>query len=85
YIAYPPYSLDLNPIEHVWNRIKRMLRKEFPELHLLIETKDNKHWIGEIFVDIWNHIPQDFINSFIDSLPKRLEAVRKAKGWYTKY
>lgn len=80
YIEYPFYSLDLNPIEDIWNRIKRVLRKEFLELYLSIETEVNKRRIGEILIEFWNRIPQDFIDGLIDSMPKCLKAIIKPKG-----
>ena len=29
---WPPYSPDLNPIEHTWKRLKDMVSRMFPEL-----------------------------------------------------
>lgn len=33
----------------------------------------------------WWDISQEYIDSLIDSMPRRLKAVKKARGWYTKY
>ena len=30
-IFFPPYSPELNPIEHLWSNIKRKLQKILPE------------------------------------------------------
>ena len=29
---WPPYSPDLNPIEHVWKRLKEIMAAKYPEL-----------------------------------------------------
>ena len=34
---------------------------------------------------IWWDIGEDVLNKLIDSMPKRIEAVRKVKGWYIEY
>ena len=37
----PPYSPDLNPIEHVWALVKDKLQKHYPELYLM-KGSDNE-------------------------------------------
>jgi len=34
---------------------------------------------------VWEEIPEEVLNKLIDSMIRRLEAVIKAGGWYTKY
>ena len=65
--------------------MKSILYKQYPDIHLL---KDNvadmeilKGWIK----DAWEAVPQELIDTLILSMPRRLQALRKAKGWYTKY
>ena len=36
-------------------------------------------------VEAWQKIPNSLIKRLVESMPQRLEAVRKAKGWQTKY
>jgi len=31
-LDWPPYSPDLNPIEHAWAKLKEILDKEFPDI-----------------------------------------------------
>ncbi|SPQ23230.1 9187ef6b-60d4-43ae-921b-b90d4690428a [Thermothielavioides terrestris] len=82
---HPPHSPDLNPIEHVWKKMKEILRRDFPGLHLLKDTEANRAKVADALRAAWERVPQDLIDRLIDSMPRRLQAVRKAKGWYTKY
>jgi hypothetical protein len=36
-------------------------------------------------VEVWNGIPPEVCQNLIESMPRRLEAVIKAKGGHTKY
>ena len=75
----------MNPIEHVWKAIKGYLHKQHPEIHLLKKNREDidilKGWIREA----WLAVPQALIDRLIESMPRRLAALKKAKGWYTKY
>jgi hypothetical protein len=84
-IDWPAHSPDMNPIEHVWKALKAILHRQHPEIHLLKDNREDictlKGWIKEA----WEAVPQDLIDRLILSVPNRLQALRKAKGWYTKY
>ena len=85
YIDWPPHSPDLNPIEHVWKALKAKLIQIFPELQ---ELKNNEASIARLkccLKTAWEEIPQELIQKLIDSLPRRLTAVIRARGYYTKY
>ena len=45
-------------------------------------TKDT---LFEIANNVWNEIPTEEFLKLIDSMPRRVDAVIKAKGGYTKY
>lgn len=73
---WPPQSPDLNPIENLWDFMERKLKgKHITSVKLLWE---------ELKV-IWASIPDDFIDKLINSMPARLEAVRKNRGGPTRY
>ncbi|SPQ17983.1 cfc5a8f4-dac1-4dd6-82b6-ad4bda0bf72b [Thermothielavioides terrestris] len=65
--------------------MKEILRRDFPGLHLLKDTEANRAKVADALRAAWERVPQDLIDRLIDSMPRRLQAVRKAKGWYTKY
>lgn len=84
-IDWPPHSPDLNPIEHVWKALKAELKKLDTNLHELPKNEVSIEWMKRQLITAWNALPQGLIDNLIDSLPRRLDAVIKAKGWYTKY
>ena len=84
-LEHPPHSPDLNPIEHVWKKMKDILRTDFPGLHTLKNNSQNIAKVEDALKVAWERVPQALIDKLVDSMPRRLAAVRKAKGWYTKY
>jgi hypothetical protein len=85
YIDWPPFSPDLNPIENVWAILKRRLRRDFPHLHDLKDNIENRAELRRCIELAWAAIPQSTIRGIIMSLERRLRAVIRARGWYTKY
>ena len=69
-------SFDLNPIEHIWNYLERQLIgtrfKTFDELFAVLEQK-------------WSEVPESYLQILVESMPRRLDAVIKARGGTTKY
>jgi transposase len=82
---HPAYSPDLNPIENVWSLLKDRLNKR-PYSSLGIGRGINSiNTFKRAIKEEWSKIPQESIDNCILSMPRRYEAVIKAKGWYTKY
>ena len=77
-LFWPANSPDLNPIEHLWSYLKRQLAK-YPEPPRGI----NALW-ERIQVE-WNKIDASVCQKLIESMPRRIEAVIKAKGGHTNY
>ena len=73
-----PQSPDLNPIEHVWKRLKTLVNKR----------RTHPKNVEELWVALqeeWLKIDIDFINALIDSMPRCAQAVYEACGRSTKY
>ncbi len=77
-IAWPAYSPDMSPIEHVWYALDRRIWQRVPvpaniqQLHTAIEEE-------------WTNIPQATINNLINSMRRWCVALRETNGGHTKY
>lgn len=77
-MIWPPQSPDLNPIEHLWSILKRRLAE--------YETTPNGiHELWERVQEVWEKIEVETCRGLIESMPRRMEEVMKAKGGYTRY
>ncbi len=68
---WPANSPDLNPIEHIWGAIKRILKTK------KITTRQE---LIDMVNEIWNNFPQEAINRLIQSFDGRLRTVLDANG-----
>jgi hypothetical protein len=84
-IDWPSYSPDLNPIEHVWHALKKKIREIEPDFHELKDNIPYKAWAEEIIQRARSELDPEHICRLIESMPRRLAAVKKARGWYTHY
>ncbi len=75
-LAWPANSPGLNPIENLWGIVKRKMRDTRPN-----NADDLKATVKET----WASIPPQQSHKLITSMPRRIEAVIKAKGAPTKY
>ncbi len=75
-LDWPANSPDLNPIDNLWGIIKRKMRDTRPN-----NADDLKATVKET----WASIPPQQCHKLITSMPRRIEAVIKAKGAPTKY
>jgi len=75
-LPWPPQSPDLNVIENVWQYVKRQLK---------YYKSTNKRELMKNIEIIWQSVPVTFIRRLIESMPRRIDAVDKSKGYPTKY
>ncbi len=77
-LPWPSMSPDLNPIEHLWDHLKRQLRKMRPEPKNLDKLRQTLQYLWTIYL-------QTKIARLIDSMPRRIEACRAKFGGHTHY
>lgn len=72
----PAQSPDINVIEHLWAHLENQLKKY---------TISNKNDLIKAIKDEWTKIDSSVCRNLVESMPRRLEAVIKGKGFPTKY
>ena len=80
--SIPPRSPDLNPIENLFNIIRMKLRKEARDKHITHETKGQ---FSRRVVASLTSMSSEQIDRIIETMPKRLQQIQKAKGQRIKY
>ncbi len=75
-LDWPANLPDLNPIEILWGIVKRKMRNKRPK---------NADELKATVKETWASIPPQQCHKLITSMPRRIEAVIKAKGALTKY
>jgi hypothetical protein len=68
----------MNIIEHVWAYLKIRVYSSVP-------APTTRQGLWEAVLDEWLKIPLLYIRALYNSIPNRLEALRKARGKNTKY
>ena len=75
-LVWPPQSPDLNPIENLWWDVKKGLRT--------MQSR-NANELEANVRQCWGNIPVQRCEKLIKSMPRRIHAVMKTHGSYTKY
>ena len=77
-LEWPAQSPDLSPIEHLWEYLEWRLAAYKTEPKGMLELWER--------IEIeWDKIPLEVCMNLIESMPRRIAAVLKAKGGYTRY
>lgn len=77
-LFHPAASPDLNPIEPVWNEIKKSIRAQ-PQQPGSIKA------LQEAIHKAWKDLPIEDVNKHIKTIGKRCSAVKSVKGGHTPY
>lgn len=75
-MPWPSQSPDLNPIEHLWELMKKKLEKR--------PCKNISELKAALF-ELWNLITPEETANLVSSMPRRCAAVVLSKGGHTKY
>ena len=80
-LEWPPYSLDLNPIEYLWFRLKKLVYQVNPDIEKVSGNADTvREALFEALERAWTIIPEDLLLDLIRSIQRRVEAVITADG-----
>ena len=77
-LSWPVQSPDLNPIEHLWEHLKWQFCK-------YSDPPRRAHELWDRLVDEWNKIAPEVCKNFIESMPRRIEAVIRENAGHNKY
>ncbi len=77
-LKWPPQSPDLNPIEHLWDVVER-------EIHIMDVQPRNLQQQSDAIMSIWTKISEECFQHLVESKPRRIKAVLKAKWDPTRY
>ena len=80
--SIPARSPDLNPIENLFNQVRALIKKD--SLRRQIESESKKEFTLRV-KSMLESFSVCRINRLIESMPKRIEMVQKAKGQRIKY
>jgi transposase/uncharacterized coiled-coil protein SlyX len=75
-LDFPPYSPDLNPIEHLWADLARRVEK------FQCETMEE---LQDIVAEQWKKTSKAYCRKLARDMPKRCQAVIDANGGHTKF
>ncbi len=69
----PPQSPDLNPIEQLWDVVER-------EIRIMDVQPTNLQQLCDAIMSIWTKISEECFQHLVESIPRRIKAVLKAKA-----
>ena len=84
--SWPPYSPDLNPIEHIWWELKKRLYEMFPDIARdKSESEYSRQRLESALQATWDTLDKSQFDCLYESMPSRIEACIAADGWHTRY
>jgi len=83
---WPPYSPDLNPIEHLWVHLKKLVYEVRPDIEEVRGSDEKvRKALFEALEEAWPRLDEELLTALIGSMESRVKAVIEAEGWYTRY
>ena len=76
-LPWPAKSPDMNPIEHIWDVLKRNVRA--------LPQQNNLHELMRDITQVWASLTQQQIQPYIISMRARCRKLIAANGSYTEY
>ncbi|GFX34114.1 transposable element Tcb2 transposase [Trichonephila clavipes] len=64
---WPAYFLDLNPIEHVWDALRRRIAER-------LHHPENTRQLKQMLIEEWALLSQEILHQLVLSMPRRCEA-----------
>ena len=77
-IQWPAMSLDMNPIEHVWDFIGRKINQRNPKCQNIDELRT-------AILEEWQQFPQERIRRLLRSMTRRVTELHNKRGGYNRY
>jgi transposase len=77
-VPLPAMSPDLNPIEHIWNKLGRRIKAREPPVQNIRQLEAALH-------QEWQQLSQQDIRRLTGGMRRRVETVIQARGGYTRY
>ena len=74
-MEWPSMSPDLNPIEHLWDVLKRKVK-----CHV-----SNIHQLSDVIMEEWKRVPATTCAALVNSMARRIKAMLDNNGAHTKY
>ncbi len=72
FLKGPPQSPDINPIEPLWDMVER-------EIRIMDVQPTNLQQLRDAIMSIWTKISEECFQHLVESMPRRIKAVLKAK------
>ncbi len=77
-LKWPPQSPDLNPMEHLWDVLER-------EICIMDVQLTNLQQLQDAIMSTWTKISDKYFQNLLESMPRRIKEVLKAKGGPTQF
>jgi transposase len=85
-MEWPPYSPDLNPIEHLWFLLKEHVYKINADIQNVTGDEEKiKTTLFDAFYKAWEALNDYFLHDLVWIIERRVKALIASEGWYIKY